>query len=447
MNESGIQQPKNESGSQQAERDFAFRQRFVFGLLIVFIPVLIFFSVKMIASFRVITSYKMLLPLLVIFGLMVLIYLYAAIELLRRKWTTGRFLVTRAEAMAKQDAMWGKLGAGKPLRPQIWFVIFPVIFLAVFLVLAILTFSLLRSFPGPLPHHISIPIVVLIALILLLPAWYIFKTIRRKLKTGSFLLSQEEIAKARARCRKPQPLWLRIFTVAMNVLAAEIMTMIPVVDYLRHRSPEYFWCGMAVFWWLMAAYWIRQVFRPIQPLCALPEAQEEPQAKPKNTGKLVALAILLPTALTLALGFTLAHYVHPTPVIYPPPAQAKVDLGAALQSAAQTHKRILLDFGASWCSDCQALDRYFHDAKNISIVESSFIHVRVNTDNGNSIDCTNANQDLANRYAVPLDKGIPALVVLSDKGELIYSQKNGEFEDMSHLKSSDLTDFLLRWKP
>jgi hypothetical protein len=36
---------------------------------------------------------------------------------------------------------------------------------------------------------------------------------------------------------------------------------------------------------------------------------------------------------------------------------------------------------------------------------------------------------------------------LSDKGELIYSQPNGEFEGMRHLKSSDLTAFLQRWKP
>jgi len=38
------------------------------------------------------------------------------------------------------------------------------------------------------------------------------------------------------------------------------------------------------------------------------------------------------------------------------------------------------------------------------------------------------------------------LAVLDEKGELIFSQKNGEFADMRHLKSADLTNFLLRWK-
>lgn len=446
MNKSSSQQAEKESSSQRAERDYARFQEFGFGLLIVFIPALVFFSVKMVDSFRVITSFKMLPPLLVIFGLLVFLYLFVGIELLHRKWTTGRFLVTRAETMAKQDAMWSKLGADKPLRPQLWYVILPVILLAVLSVLAILPVSLLNS-PGKLPHYILILTIVLIASILYLPAWYVFKTIWRKLKTGSFLLSQEEIAKARTRRRTPQPLWLRIFTASMSVLAAEIMTIIPVMDYLQHKSPDYFWWGVAVFWWFMAAIMIRQVFRPIQPLSALAEELEEPQTKPMNTGKLAALAVLLATALSLALGFTLANLIHSKPVIYPPPSQAKVDLAAALQSAAQNHNRILLDFGASWCSDCQVLDRYFHDAKNLTIIESSFIHVFVNTNNGNCNDCNNANQDLANQYGVPLDKGIPALAVLSDKGELIYSQKKGEFKDMRHLKSSDLTDFLLRWKP
>jgi thioredoxin 1 len=33
------------------------------------------------------------------------------------------------------------------------------------------------------------------------------------------------------------------------------------------------------------------------------------------------------------------------------------------------------------------------------------------------------NLDIASRYQVPLDRGVPALAVLSDKGKLLYSQK------------------------
>ena len=84
--------------------------------------------------------------------------------------------------------------------------------------------------------------------------------------------------------------------------------------------------------------------------------------------------------------------------IYPDPAQAKADLAAALKTAAQTHKRILLDFGGDWCGDCQVLDLYFHDAKNLPILEANFILVHVN------IGHMDANVDIAEKYGIPLHK-------------------------------------------
>jgi hypothetical protein len=58
-----------------------------------------------------------------------------------------------------------------------------------------------------------------------------------------------------------------------------------------------------------------------------------------------------------------------------------------------------------------------------------------------------ANVEIAEKYGVPLHKGVPALTVLDEKGALLYSQKTGEFENMRSLESSALTKFLLQWKP
>jgi thiol-disulfide isomerase/thioredoxin len=441
MNESDSQQAENESSSQRAERDFARRQRLAFGLLAIFFLVLVFFSVKMVDLFRVISSFEMRLPLLALSGLMVFLNLLLIVVLLHRKWTTGRFILTRAEAMADQEAVWNKLGAGKPFRPQAKYYAVLVILLLIFPVLAILPISILKIYGGRPPLSLLILILLLFATILALPAWYVFKTIRRKLKTGSVLPSQEEIAKARARSRKPQPLALRILIANVMALNAGMLTSFAISEHIRHLVPDFPWSGLAAFMWFMSVFFAWQVFRPIQPLFGLQDAPDESQRNPLKSLKLIALAIVLPLALASIFPISTLCNVHPIHVIYPPPAQAKADLAAALQSAAQNHKRILLDFGASWCPDCQALDRYYHDANNQPLLASNYILVLVNTANGYS------NLDLAKTYEVPLDKGIPALAVLNDKGELLYSQKNGEFEDMRHLKSSDLTDFLLRWKP
>jgi thiol:disulfide interchange protein len=127
--------------------------------------------------------------------------------------------------------------------------------------------------------------------------------------------------------------------------------------------------------------------------------------------------------------------------IYPDPSQAKADLSSALATAPATHKRILLDFGGNWCPDCQVLDLYFHDATNLPILKSNFILVDVN------IGHMDANLDLAAKYEVPLHRGVPALAVLDEHGKLLYSQKNGEFEAMRSMQSSDVTKFLEQWKP
>jgi thiol:disulfide interchange protein len=127
--------------------------------------------------------------------------------------------------------------------------------------------------------------------------------------------------------------------------------------------------------------------------------------------------------------------------IYPDPAQAKSDLAAALKTAAATHKRVIVDFGGNWCGDCQVLDIYFHNPQNRPILESNYVLVHVN------IGHMDENVDLAEKYGVPLAKGVPALAVLNDHGKLLYSQKSGEFEKMRRMESNSVTTFLVQWKP
>ena len=127
--------------------------------------------------------------------------------------------------------------------------------------------------------------------------------------------------------------------------------------------------------------------------------------------------------------------------IYPDPAQAKGEITAALKAAAQTHRRILLDFGGNWCGDCQVLDIYFHNAQNKPILDANFVLVHVN------VGEYDANLDLAEKYEIPLKRGVPAIAVLSETGKLLYSQKSGEFESMRRLDAEAVTRFLVQWKP
>jgi thioredoxin 1 len=127
--------------------------------------------------------------------------------------------------------------------------------------------------------------------------------------------------------------------------------------------------------------------------------------------------------------------------IYPDPGEAHADLAAALKTAEANHKRVLLDFGGNWCGDCQVLDIYFHNPENRPILESNFVLVHIN------VGRMDVNVDIAEHYGIPLEKGVPALAVLSDKGKLLYSQKGGEFEAMRRMEASSVTKFLVQWRP
>jgi thioredoxin 1 len=127
--------------------------------------------------------------------------------------------------------------------------------------------------------------------------------------------------------------------------------------------------------------------------------------------------------------------------IYPAPEQASADLADALKTAAAEHRRVILDFGGNWCTDCRVLDIYFHDAANKPILDAHYVLVHIN------VGRLDQNLDIAERYGVPLKKGVPALAVLNAHGKLLYSQKTGEFEAMRSMESSSVTLFLTRWQP
>lgn len=141
----------------------------------------------------------------------------------------------------------------------------------------------------------------------------------------------------------------------------------------------------------------------------------------------------------LALGTALPALALPD--IYPAPQQAPADIAAALKTARAQHRNVLVDFGGNWCTDCHVLDTYMHDTNNQPIIDKSFVVVHVN------VGRMDQNTDIAQRYHIPLSKGVPAIAVLDAHGKLLYSQAGGEFEDMRHMDTSAVTQLLLRWKP
>ncbi|HJZ62765.1 MAG TPA: thioredoxin family protein [Candidatus Acidoferrum sp.] len=128
-------------------------------------------------------------------------------------------------------------------------------------------------------------------------------------------------------------------------------------------------------------------------------------------------------------------------VIYSENVDAKAEIAEALGTARKTHKRVILVFGGNWCYDCHVLDTAFRSAGIAPLVNKNFVVVHVN------IGEYDKNLDLADKYDVPLKRGVPASAVLDSNGALLYSQKNGEFEAARRMTKEDIVAFLEKWKP
>ncbi|MHB1936333.1 MAG: thioredoxin family protein [Acidobacteriaceae bacterium] len=162
---------------------------------------------------------------------------------------------------------------------------------------------------------------------------------------------------------------------------------------------------------------------------------------------LVCAVLLLPAALPANASMT--HISLPSGAqlqltsadLYSDTANAHEDIRQAILKAGAEHRNVLLVFGANWCVDCHLLDLYFHDPGNASLLAANYVVVNVN------VGEYDRNLDLARKYGIPLQRGVPALVVLDGAGRVLYAQRNAEFENMRVLDSAAVTNFLQKWKP
>ncbi len=127
--------------------------------------------------------------------------------------------------------------------------------------------------------------------------------------------------------------------------------------------------------------------------------------------------------------------------LYPPPEEAQAEISTALAAAKKDHKRVILVFGGNWCYDCHVLDTTFRSKEFAPLVNANYHVIHINIGN------YDANLDLAEKYQIPLKKGVPSLAILDPDGTLVVSQKQGEFESTVRIGPEDVIDFLKKWKP
>jgi len=130
---------------------------------------------------------------------------------------------------------------------------------------------------------------------------------------------------------------------------------------------------------------------------------------------------------------------NPNPQLYKADANAVQDIRRALATAGKQHKNVLLDFGGNWCIDCHILENAFHQPRIAPLLNDNYLVVHVD------VGKYDKNLDLAKKYHVDLQKGVPSLAVLDSLGKVLYG--TSDFERARMMSEDDVIQFLYKWKP
>ena len=142
--------------------------------------------------------------------------------------------------------------------------------------------------------------------------------------------------------------------------------------------------------------------------------------------------------LLAALAFSWCMLAVAAPLPYDESADAKAAVQQALTTATARQVPVLVILGANWCEDCRALAAAMQRGKSADLIAKEFEVVKVDVGN------FDRNLDLAARFGNPIAKGIPAAVVLSPAGQVMYATKAGELADARRMSDSGVYDFFKR---
>src|SRR6478609_8434425 len=160
-----------------------------------------------------------------------------------------------------------------------------------------------------------------------------------------------------------------------------------------------------------------------------------------NRSQSILIVALIFTAISSAQfkRVPLQPPARPNPQLYRADANAAQDIQRALLAAGEQHKNVLIDFGGNWCIDCHVLENAFHQPRIAPLLNDNYIVVHVD------VGKYDKNLDLAKKYHVNLEKGVPSLAVLDSLGKVLYG--TSDFERAHLMSEDDVIQFLDKWKP
>lgn len=121
---------------------------------------------------------------------------------------------------------------------------------------------------------------------------------------------------------------------------------------------------------------------------------------------------------------------------YEAEADARAEIAARIADNPE-QKRILLTFGANWCSDSRALESHYRSAELGELLEREFLIVHID------VGTFHRNLDVIASYGDPTDKGIPSVVLLAPDGSPLFVN-HGQLSSAETMSSARIMEFFTR---
>jgi thiol:disulfide interchange protein len=112
-----------------------------------------------------------------------------------------------------------------------------------------------------------------------------------------------------------------------------------------------------------------------------------------------------------------------SPAIYDTLASTAAQIDSAIALARDTHRNVLIQWGANWCVWCRLLHGMLTtDSALNATLNSDYVWVLAD------VGVKGKNADLLEKYDVDRAQGIPFLTVLDSTGKVIVNQETGALE-------------------
>jgi thiol-disulfide isomerase/thioredoxin len=135
----------------------------------------------------------------------------------------------------------------------------------------------------------------------------------------------------------------------------------------------------------------------------------------------------------------MAQLETPLPIPYDAHADAEAALAATIAKAKASGKRVLIDLGGNWCTDCRILAAVMELPELKPFVEKHYEVVEID------VGRMNRNMQIPARYGITKLAGVPTVLIVEPDGKLINATNSADLADARSMNPQGIANWLAKW--